>query len=54
VHRGLPERAKTLSALAGEPAHALGHRTRRPSEQQMQQAQGANVGLARLWTLTIW
>jgi predicted Zn-dependent protease len=52
VNRGLIERAKTMSELAGVLAHEIGHITRRHSVQQMQQAQGANVGLALLCTLT--
>lgn len=52
VNRGLIERAATMSELAGVMAHEIGHVTRRHSVQQMQQAQGANVGLSLLCTLT--
>jgi len=52
VNRGLIERATTMSELAGVLAHEIGHITRRHSVQQMQQAQGANVGLALMCTLT--
>ncbi|HEX6316598.1 MAG TPA: M48 family metallopeptidase [Gemmatimonadaceae bacterium] len=52
VNRGLIERATNMSELAGVLAHEIGHVTRRHSVQQMQQAQGANVGLALLCTLT--
>ena len=52
VNRGLIERAQNLSQLAGVLGHEIGHVTRRHSVQQMQQAQGANAGLALLCTLT--
>lgn len=52
VNRGLIERATDMSQLAGVLAHEIGHITRRHSVQQMQQAQGANVGLALMCTLT--
>lgn len=52
VNRGLIERAQNLSQLAGVLGHEIGHVTRRHSVQQMQQAQGADAGLALLCTLT--
>lgn len=52
VNRGLIERATNMSELAGVLAHEIGHITRRHSVQQMQQAQGANVGVSLLCTLT--
>lgn len=52
VNRGLIARATDMSQLAGVLAHEIGHVTRRHSVQQMQQAQGANVGLSLLCTLT--
>ena len=52
VNRGLIERATNMSELAGVLAHEIGHITRRHSVQQMQQAQGANIGLALACTLT--
>lgn len=52
VNRGLIARATNMSELAGVLAHEIGHITRRHSVQQMQQAQGANVGLSLLCTLT--
>ena len=52
VNRGLIARATNMSELAGVLAHEIGHITRRHSVQQMQQAQGANVGLALMCTLT--
>ena len=52
INRGLIEKAGTMSELAGVLAHEIGHVTRRHSVQQMQQAQGANVGLALACTLT--
>jgi predicted Zn-dependent protease len=41
-----------MSELAGVLAHEIGHITRRHSVQQLQQAQGANVGVTLLCTLT--
>jgi predicted Zn-dependent protease len=52
VNRGLIERAATMSELAGVLGHEIAHVTLRHSVQQMQQAQGANVGVALLCTLT--
>jgi predicted Zn-dependent protease len=52
VNRGLIERAATMSELAGVLGHEIAHITLRHSVQQMQQAQGANVGVALLCTLT--
>ena len=52
VNRGLIERAQNMSQVAGVLAHEIGHVTRRHSVQQMQQAQGANVGLSLVCTLT--
>ncbi len=52
VNRGLIERARTMSQVAGVLGHEIGHVTRRHSVQQMQQAQGANVGVTLLCTLT--
>lgn len=52
VNRGLIERTANVSELAGVLAHEIGHVTRRHSVQQMQQAQGANVGVSLLCTLT--
>jgi predicted Zn-dependent protease len=52
VNRGLIERAQNMSQLAGVLGHEIGHVTRRHSVQQMQQAQGADAGLALLCTLT--
>jgi predicted Zn-dependent protease len=52
VNRGLIERATNMSELAGVIAHEIGHVTRRHSVQQLQQAQGANVGVTLLCTLT--
>jgi predicted Zn-dependent protease len=51
VNRGLIERATDLSQLAGVLGHEIGHVTRRHSVQQIQQAQGANAGLAVACTL---
>lgn len=52
VNRGLIERAENMSQLAGVLAHEIGHVTRRHSVEQMQQAQGANVGVTLACTLT--
>ncbi len=52
VNRGLIERATNMSELAGVLGHEIGHVTLRHSVQQMQQAQGANVGVSLLCTLT--
>jgi predicted Zn-dependent protease len=52
VNRGLIERATNMSELAGVLGHEIGHVTLRHSVQQMQQAQGANTGVALLCTLT--
>lgn len=52
VNRGLIERAANMSQLAGVLAHEIGHVTRRHSVEQMQQAQGANIGVTLACTLT--
>lgn len=52
VNRGLIERATNMSELAGVMGHEIGHVTKRHSVQQMQQAEGANVGVSLLCTLT--
>jgi predicted Zn-dependent protease len=52
VNRGLIERATDMSELAGVLGHEIGHVTRRHSVEQMQQAEGANVGVALMCTLT--
>jgi beta-barrel assembly-enhancing protease len=45
VNRGLVERTQNLSQFAGVLGHEIGHIVRRHSVQQMQKAQGANVGI---------
>jgi predicted Zn-dependent protease len=52
VNRGLIERATDMSQLAGVLGHEIGHVTQRHSVQQMQQMQGANVGVSLMCTLT--
>ncbi|HKS06449.1 MAG TPA: M48 family metallopeptidase [Gemmatimonadaceae bacterium] len=52
VNRGLIERAQTMNQLAGVLGHEIGHVTRRHSVEQMRKAQGANVGVVLLCTLT--
>jgi beta-barrel assembly-enhancing protease len=51
VNRGLVERTQNLSQLAGVLGHEIGHVVRRHSVQQMQKAQGANIGLVLGCTL---
>jgi predicted Zn-dependent protease len=46
VNRGLIDRAKNLSELAGVLGHEIGHVVKRHSIKQMQQQQGAQVGVA--------
>jgi predicted Zn-dependent protease len=45
VNRGLIDRSKNLSELAGVLGHEIGHVVMRHSIKQMQQQQGAQVGL---------
>jgi predicted Zn-dependent protease len=45
VNRGLIERAKNLSELAGVLGHEIGHVVKRHTIKQMQQQQGAQVGV---------
>lgn len=52
VNRGLIEQAQNMNELAGVLAHEIAHVTLRHSVEQMQQAQGANVGVTVLCTLT--
>ena len=51
VNRGLIDRTQNLSQLAGVLGHEIGHVVRRHSVQQMQKAQGANIGLVLGCTL---
>ena len=52
VNRGLIERTERLDELAGVMAHEIGHVVKRHSVKQMEQMQGANIGLALTCTLT--
>jgi predicted Zn-dependent protease len=52
VNRGVLEHASNMSELAGVLGHETEHVVRRHSVQQMQQAQGANVGVGILCALT--
>lgn len=52
VNRGLIERTRNMSQLAGVLAHEIGHVVRRHSVQQMQAAQRANLGLTVACILT--
>jgi len=52
VNRGLIERAMNMAQVAGVLGHEIGHVTMRHSIQQMQKAQGANVGLTAVCVLT--
>ena len=45
VNRGLIERARNLSELAGVLGHEIGHVVKRHSVKQMQQMQGAQIGV---------
>lgn len=52
LNRGLIERATNMAQVAGVLGHEIGHVTMRHSIQQMQKAQGANVGLTAVCVLT--
>ncbi len=52
VNRGLIERATSMDELAGVLGHEIGHVVLRHSVKQMQQAQGANVGVTLACVLT--
>lgn len=52
MNRGLIERATNLAQVAGVLGHEIAHVTRRHSVQQMQKAQGANIGITAVCILT--
>jgi beta-barrel assembly-enhancing protease len=52
VNRGLIERTQTMDQLAGVLGHEIGHVVRRHSIKQMQQQQGANIGVTLACVLT--
>jgi predicted Zn-dependent protease len=52
VNRGLVERTTRMSQLAGVLAHEIAHVTRRHSVKRIQKAQGADIGVTLLCTLT--
>jgi predicted Zn-dependent protease len=52
VNRGVIERADKMDELAGVMGHEIGHVVRRHSVKQMQQQQGANIGVALTCVLT--
>ena len=52
VNRGLIERATRMDELAGVLGHEIGHVIRRHTIKQMQQQQGANVGITLACILT--
>jgi len=52
VNRGVLDRASNMSEVAGVMAHEIEHVVRRHSVKQMEQAQGANVGVGILCALT--
>lgn len=52
VNRGLIERTSQMDELAGVLGHEIGHVVRRHSIQQMEKAQGANIGLTLACVLT--
>jgi len=51
VNRGLIDKTKNLSELAGVLGHEIGHVVRRHSVKQMEKAQGANIGVVLGCTL---
>jgi beta-barrel assembly-enhancing protease len=51
INRGLIERTTNMSEVAGVLGHEIGHVTKRHSIQQMQKAQGANLGMIGLCVL---
>jgi beta-barrel assembly-enhancing protease len=52
VNRGLIERTQRMDQLAGVLGHEIGHVVKRHSIKQMQQAQGANLGVTLACVLT--
>jgi predicted Zn-dependent protease len=52
VNRGLIERTTKLSQLAGVLGHEIGHVVQRHSVEQMEKAQGANIGVTLACVLT--
>jgi beta-barrel assembly-enhancing protease len=52
VNRGLIERATKMDQLAGVLGHEIGHVVRRHSVKQMEQQQGANIGVTLACVLT--
>jgi predicted Zn-dependent protease len=52
VNRGLIERTQKMDQLAGVLGHEIGHVVKRHSIKQMQQAQGANLGVTLACVLT--
>ncbi len=52
INRGVIERADKLDEVAGVVGHEIGHVVRRHSVKQMQQQQGANIGVALTCILT--
>jgi predicted Zn-dependent protease len=52
VNRGVLERADKMDELAGVMAHEIEHVVRRHSVKQMEQMQGANIGVALACSLT--
>jgi beta-barrel assembly-enhancing protease len=52
VNRGLIQRTSTMNELAGVLGHEIGHVVERHSVEQMQKAQGANLGVTLACVLT--
>src|SRR5262245_22439416 len=52
INRGLVARATNMAEIAGVLGHEIGHVTKRHSVQQMQKAQGANIGVSVACALT--
>lgn len=51
VNRGLIDRTQSIAQLAGVLGHEIGHVVRRHSVEQMEKAQGANIGVVLGCTL---
>ncbi len=52
INRGVVERADKMDEVAGVVGHEIGHVVKRHSVKQMQQQQGANIGVALTCVLT--
>ena len=52
INRGLIERSSNMSEVAGVLGHEIGHVVQRHTIEQMQKAQGANIGITLACVLT--